>query len=62
MEDNRLEGKAISLADDISSIILDLINEIEAKEREIVQLNQQIEDLNEKYTILDNKVWDLEHP
>ena len=62
MEDIRLERKALSLADDINSIIIDLINEVESKESEIVSLYQQLEDLKEKNTILDNKVWDLEHP
>ena len=62
MEDTRLERKALSLGDDINSIIVDLINEVESKETEIILLNQQIENLTERNTQLDNKIWDLEHP
>ena len=62
MEDTRLERKALSLGDDINSIIVDLINEVEYKETEIILLNQQIENLTERNTQLDNKIWDLEHP
>ena len=62
MEDTRLERKALSLGDDIDSIIVDLINEVESKETEIILLNQQIENLTERNTQLDNKIWDLEHP
>lgn len=62
MEDIRLERKALSLADDINSIIIDLITEVESKENEIILLNQQIENLTERNIQLDNKIWDLEHP
>ena len=62
MEDTRLEKKALSLGDDVDSIIVDLINEVESKETEIILLNQQIENLTERNTQLDNKIWDLEHP
>ena len=62
MEDIRLERKALSLADDINSIIINLITEVESKEVEIELLSQQIVNLSEANTILDNKIWDLEHP
>ena len=62
MEDTRLERKALSLGDDVDSIIVDLINEVESKETEIILLNQHIEDLTERNIQLDNKIWGLEHP
>ena len=61
MESSRLERKAISLSDDINSVIIDLINEVDSKESEIKLLNQRIEELVEKNTDLDNIIWDLEH-
>ena len=62
MKNSRLERKAISLSDDINSVIIDLINEVESKESEIELLNQRIAELVEKYTDLDNIIWDLKHP
>jgi hypothetical protein len=62
MKNSRLERKAISLSDDINSVIIDLINEVDSKESEIELLNQRIAELVEKYTDLDNIIWDLKHP
>ena len=62
MKNSRLERKAISLSDDINSVIIDLINEVDSKESEIELLNQRIAELIEKNTDLDNIIWDLEHP
>ena len=62
MKNSRLERKAISLSDDINSVIIDLINEVDSKESEIELLNQRIAELIEKNTDLDNIIWDLKHP